>query len=406
MATADNRYAPIDTDESEVANMALDETTPTTTPTSGRKRPRGQTDSVYPSGKKAAEDAAVTLPSHSVPAPPARFHIPSGLNVTPRPRDGFPDIQGITQQQLFAYLTPECLQLWKKQDARKSLIGHLANDYLAPPEVLLHQAQQLQQFLSELFEREGIIVCPPDLRTRTPTPGQKPLVPYLILGLEDPEVAVLVNHKCWSMTDLTVFINLFIPPTPTFVATLCGFNLPTSSGGCHTVALKVKEVLESDPEIKAFIERHNDNIAPGVKGGIIGSTMTSITISPLRVFTGSQKTIPLFNFYINSPTNDPDLYEKWLEHLRKKAYTSIYGTGRPRNDYHCNICKTWDHPAGLCAYPECPGWLGPTHPTHPSTVTSAADEYNRQPASRGGSNGGRKPAYAGRGRRGRGRGRT
>ncbi|OBZ72437.1 hypothetical protein A0H81_07660 [Grifola frondosa] len=121
----------------------------------------------------------------------------------------------------------------------------------------------------------------------------------------------------------------------------------------------------SQPPTRSFIANlvaENPRLKDRPRAQAVDDILASLEVTVLDIKQKGGISTPIANVYINSPTESPESWYRWREHICDIRYTSLYdGTGTAQSNLLCTGCHGVDHPRGLCPYPSLPGWNGPTY---------------------------------------------
>lgn len=213
---------------------------------------------------------------------------------------------------------------------------------------------------------------------------------------------------------MTLFVD-FLPPPSSFVTTLKGFVL---LGRTQTQMVEdVDEIVAftlfeggsnsaTTRQIRRFLAACRDNIPDSFYE--IEDTLKylrrTIAIEYLElvhredVGTGEGKGHPAWNLYIEPPTTSPEGLREWKRLIRSFDFvTTANSAGSTYRNFRCTVCRSENHPGGMCNLPAQPGWIKPT----PQQSAALMGILNVDPANHNGT----RPTRGTRGGRNRGRGR-
>ena len=181
------------------------------------------------------------------------------------------------------------------------------------------------------------------------------------------------------MQDLTVFFVPFDPPPYNFVTTHKGFIFLDESDkqSEQKVTEIVRNVLfpneKSDTgfAIRRIVANHKDNIPTPINNieTAIRYLRNSVKIKHLNLVkkedigTGEVLSHPAWNLYISPPSTNNAALREWRLLIQRTVFvTDTYGAGKTYRLFKCSICRSIDHPGGMCPYPAQQGWT-PATPT-------------------------------------------
>jgi len=181
-----------------------------------------------------------------------------------------------------------------------------------------------------------------------------------------------------STPNLTVFFIPFNPPPYHFVTTLKGFIFLDESDR-ETEELVENIVgetlfpndnkLETGSTIRRFIAKNKDNIPALIQD--IETTLrylrSSIEVKCLNLVKkedigmGEGQSHPAWNVYIYPPSKNNAALREWRTTIQNTTFaTDSNKAGKTFKLFRCAICRSIDHPGGMCPYPSQQGWIPPT----------------------------------------------
>ena len=90
--------------------------------------------------------------------------------------------------------------------------------------------------------------------------------------------------------------------------------------------------------------------------------------------TGEGKKQPVWNVYIFPPTRDHHALREWKDFIQRITFvTNSNGAGKTTRIFCCTVCRSEDHPGGMCPYPNQEGWIALT-PTHSPTLENILNQ--------------------------------
>ena len=197
----------------------------------------------------------------------------------------------------------------------------------------------------------------------------------------------------------------FDPPPSSFVTTLKGFVFLHGSDTRTEAAVTeiVANALFSDdnnPElptrVRRFIANHRDNIPHDIINieDALRYVRTSIAVKRLNlvkrddVNTGGGESHPAWNIYIFPPTTEQTALREWREIIRRTTFiTDTNEAGHSARLFNCSVCRSEDHPTGMCPYPTQRGWTAPgpaNSPALEAVLNSTQNSHNGRGTNRGG----------------------
>jgi hypothetical protein len=174
-----------------------------------------------------------------------------------------------------------------------------------------------------------------------------------------------------SSTGITVYTLPYNMPVVGFLGVFAGFTLPNTVLGANTARDLIGTAIEANNEIAQFVQTHRDAFRPQVSSGEVWRAfLASVTVHGIALIVNETNTIA-WHLHVTPPTKDCESWSQ-LRRLfgRLSIMTTLYGTARLQRAFWCRICPSIDTtPLPLCAFPDLPGWLGPT----PTTIAALED---------------------------------
>ena len=224
--------------------------------------------------------------------------------------------------------------------------------------------------------------------------------------------------------DFTTLFVEFKPPPYTFVTTIKGFLFPEMTPA--NTESQVRDIVEmtlfrgnhdsdATTRVKCFLVNNRDNISNAFTTMDEMVTFLSKTITVERldlvkkelIGTGEGKAHPAWNLYMHPPTRKVEGLYKWRDLVSDISFVTLSNrSGSTQRTFLCIVCRSENHPTGMCRFPDQPGWVTPPPPTQTTPANGSFPSTNNRggpPTYRGGrgnTNGGRGRATT----RGRGRG--
>ena len=339
-------------------------------------------------------------------------------DVPPTPLDPL-GIHGWDYFSIFENLSPVQRNLWEMVEGSKVLAYRAYGGRISG----LDDVSQLSNGIkAALGLRSPPVVAPP-----TPAPGRQKgdSPPYcaLVSNISAETAETLVERR-FLVTEgsMTIFLD-FIPPPYTFVTTLKGFVLPGRSPTetvddvngivAHTL-FEGGSDSETTRRIRRFLANCRDNIPPSFFAidDTVKYLRKTIAIEYLElvgrrdVGTGEGKGHLAWNLYIEPPTTSSEGLREWRKLIRRIVFvTTTNGAGSTYRTFRCTVCRSENHPGGMCALPEQPGWVKPMalQSAALAEILNDSGAHPNDPRPNRGGRGGRNRGR-GRGPRGRGRG--
>ncbi|KAH9912452.1 uncharacterized protein B0H18DRAFT_961039 [Fomitopsis serialis] len=311
------------------------------------------------------------------PAPGA----PPPLTTTRAPENGWPRIQGVGFDLVYANVLASQADEWRR-----------ARDY----HVYIH-------FPGRGAHDRAYRRCPPT------SPNSNPIY-YRVGNLTVGQRDRLLREGWVSSRDGTFGVVSSEPSPPTFMGT---FRHPLRLGETSEegMANAFKKGMRSEEMRQYLLTTLNSDIFAGGRWRRLTAQdayeliISSITVKKILLRnTRDEEEEPFAFLYMESPTSDPI---EWLN-FRNRVRTFTFGgllAGPPElvtRSFYCMYCHSVDHPTHACTIPSTPGWHGPSLDDVREML--AADRRAQGQDQRGGGRGGRG-GRGSRGGRGRGNGR-
>ncbi|KIM74508.1 hypothetical protein PILCRDRAFT_14400 [Piloderma croceum F 1598] len=304
---------------------------------------------------KAAK-ASLRVPSTSEPeAPPP---VGNTIVFAPTPPEGFPHVHGRTSTHIFDNLKDQQMEAWLSLDVPHVFIQPLHHGYY-PLETSPHMVHLITTEVKAALECTRVKVTAPIPATEILKVDQAPFT-YLVQGISASNADKLVKQHCLASKQIGMLI---------FKA---GIIAPTYLGSVE--GLTVRDEADFDDAIRLIRNTYRIGLVGTILGEITashphlqnGRTPKDRTLAILDTLTGFKinltaaggTTHTCINIYIRSPTDDNDDWVCLLETVNKTIYPDPFlGRGYHTNSQMCNVCHSIDHPAGLCPFPNLPGWV-------------------------------------------------
>ena len=331
------------------------------------------------------------------------------------------DLHGWTPETIFENVEKSQRKLWIADPDPKVLAYKAYGGRIESIDDILKIGDIIKTALS-LSEPPAIAPpIPESLITRKDAP------PYcaLITGISLTTAEELISRKFISTPDVSLFLIPFAPDPSMFITTLKGFLFPRESK--PTTKNEVKNIFirtifdgGEDSHITVTTKRMLANFRDNIPQPLNTSVQEAIRFLKATVVVrrfdlvkkedigiGESRGHPAWNVYIAPPTKDHETFRKWVDHIRQVRFiTKGNGPGQTRKIFSCNICRSEDHPGGMCPFPTATGWHAPPPPrvspvddiiNLPTARPSSRNEVIRRASNR--SISGRSPNVRGRGQR-------
>ncbi|KAF8196497.1 hypothetical protein BJ912DRAFT_923332 [Pholiota molesta] len=215
----------------------------------------------------------------------------------------------------------ESLALWDDLEEADYCLAYLAFD--APMADKAMNAQKVKDLIKQIFDCPRLIVSSPGSRAAS-REDRKPILPYLITGLDRELVDILVERACWSAPSLTLFTFPSTYFLTNFVMTLRGFSFFDPERAHEAAATQVGRVLKSNPAVRKVVLTFSDNY-PGYTADEVLAAIAD-TIEARELPTAAEgTTVTDFNIYMSTPTMDYQGFRAWLTAVRAATYITIEG---------------------------------------------------------------------------------
>ena len=200
-----------------------------------------------------------------------------------------------------------------------------------------------------------------------------------------------------------MFLDLKPPHTETMVNDIVAATLFEGDGDCETTM-----------RVKRFLATNRDDVPTEyiTMSDVVKYLRKTIVIERLELVkredigTGVGKTHPAWNIYIRPPTTKFDGLREWRDIIQRTSFITLsFSAGTTYRTFRCTVCRSENHPTGMCRYPDQVGWVKPSPPASaaledtpsPTTTTQGGPSTSR--GGRGAPNNGRgRPGMRGRGR--------
>ncbi|KAH9062009.1 hypothetical protein EDB87DRAFT_1682355 [Lactarius vividus] len=184
---------------------------------------------------------------------------------------------------------------------------------------------------------------------------------FLIYNLTEDGRQLLLERSVWSSTNVTFHVTSFYPTCPDFLFSIKGFGTNRIEDVCHIV-----HSVWRDEETETFLDTIIESLPRGERANAkqaISRFIASMWVTLLPVKQSGNILAPQFNVYANgSLILRQAVWTRLKEYLANRVYaSSLLGNGTTEiTPFHCGICRSVDHPMGLCPFPDIKGWNGPS----------------------------------------------
>ncbi|KAJ7125861.1 hypothetical protein C8R46DRAFT_1050063 [Mycena filopes] len=317
---------------------------------------------------------------------------PAGLYCTATPIGGWHRTTGATKKNTeVAAVENGMIEVW---DDSETVNG---------PGVYAHKvggsAEQtdsgiLKRFLNDVFNLQGSGITPSVGRAQAADPTDtlffiNDLPPYLTMAL--------LAKGCVSADGHAFIFSPRIPSGPLYLGNVENLEFDDSDYGRQEATRVIRNGLEGatgTPFIQSLLRRRDALPAHVPPEQARAALLDSIQVHPMAI-TKDATVHFAFRVYMETPTHNADGVKEIFDAFQLLRFRSFESLGTPHEGYYCRMCRSIDHPTGLCPYGLAPGWLGPTI----ATVTAFYATYNNRGRGRGrGGSGGRARGTGGGGR--------
>ncbi len=183
---------------------------------------------------------------------------------------------------------------------------------------------------------------------------------FLIYNLTEDERRLLLERSVWSSNNITFHVTSFYPTCPDFLFSIKGFGTTHTDDVCQIV-----HSVWHDDATGSFLNSIIEDFPQGERADAnqaISRFIASMWVTFLPVKKSGNILAPHFNVYANcSPILRQDVWIRLRDYLAGRVYaSSMLGNGTTEiAPYNCGICRSVDHPTGLCPFPNIKGWNGP-----------------------------------------------
>ena len=312
----------------------------------------------------------------------------------PDPRD----IHGWSPQSIFENLAKTQRDLWIAEQGPKLLVYKAYGGKIESLEDMILIGDMIKTAL-ELDSPPSI--APPIAETPNSRRDDPPFC-ALVTEISEATATILTLRKFISTPDLSLFFVPFSPTPSMFITTLKGFLFPRESKTESENEVKsiISKALFDDGEssqLAAGTKRllstpnHRNNIPSPLNNSVQESSRflkASIVIRRLDLVKKEDigfdeaKGHPAWNVYIAPPTKDHNAFRKWVDLIRSVRFiTKGNSAGTTKKIFTCSICRSKDHPGGMCPFPSTQGWSTPSPPC-PSPIEDIIPVPTSHPTSR------------------------
>jgi len=312
--------------------------------------------------------AAVTESNSGAAAVSAR--LPS-LLFTPLPPGGFPPTHRSLPAEFLVNLHPDTMKAWRILPQPKFFVRFFDYDRKDGTSKHLGLVAKLQKSLEIIASHVGAPKAKPkiSLPSAPAVTGAAWPTTFLVYKTSLELCNAVLSQRVWSVPQVTFEAYPFESNIiPSIILCLAGYICPDED----TVVVSVSAAWVQSPALNELAEilMKYDPVFSGMGAllrarNAIQSMAASVRSEPLDFKTPGGNPSPRWNIYVTSPTSHIFAWSKIQAHVFKMTYPSILsGTATTRQLFSCAICHSFNHPQGLCPFPDIPGWNGPQHLDH------------------------------------------
>ncbi|PPR01212.1 hypothetical protein CVT24_006122 [Panaeolus cyanescens] len=319
----------------------------------------------------------------------------------------YPDVH-ISPHLLYQAISPQSQAIWNSISAPKVLVvvynGRPTNNGYAD---IVNIAQLISTALT--INESDFTVCRGECATLQRI-DYRPAFPYLVYDLSQPQIDTLLSRRVWVTNSNAFFFYRFDHRPMDFVFSLCNYPRPAKNPDSEAIvrSIVMSAMRENIRTIKSYIANNYNNVPLDQRTNAEQATewvINSTRVTSFFTTNKSNQPSPIFNVYISPPAYDHVGYSRWIEMLGSITYSGPQGVAHIRDPpFHCSLCKSSDHPTGLCEYPQLPNWPIPYNPPVTATTSAPSDIAGTTTTHDAHTNQTRGGRGGGRGRGGRGRG--
>ncbi|KAG2143940.1 hypothetical protein BD769DRAFT_1661346 [Suillus cothurnatus] len=268
---------------------------------------------------------------------------------TPTPIGGFPKVHMAHSAQIFNHLDNKVLLAWFQVEHPKFMVRVFdlsGKDVVENTAITAERIRASISIIADFVHQEA-----PPIRVSRPNPKAE--------GEQKNSLNLIVNQHIWSSTNITFEALPFnCPSPPELLFCLSGFT----TSDANIVRKAVVDVWAHDDN------RHHIDDAFSMCGfpddelvyQATRDLIHSVQVETLDFKVTGGLSVPCFNIFATSPTNDAKTWTELRGFLRILEYpTGLDGCGIAAALFPCQICHSLAHPRGLCPFPLTPQWNGP-----------------------------------------------
>ena len=188
--------------------------------------------------------------------------------------------------------------------------------------------------------------------------------------------------------DFTTLFVEFKPPLYTFVTMIKGFFPKMKPADMESQVRDIVEMTlfrgnhnsEATTRVKRFLVNNRDNISNTftTMDEVVGYLSKTITVECLDLVkkeligTSEGKVHPAWNLYMYPPTLKAEGLHKWRDLVSDMSFVTLSNrSGTTQRTFQCMVCRSENHPTGMCRLPDQPGWVTPPPPNQAATTNGS-----------------------------------
>ena len=211
----------------------------------------------------------------------------------------------------------------------------------------------------EITNSQHVAVSPPRPSQVAIEAGCTPTC-FLIYHLTEDARQILLERRVWSSQSITFHVTAFYPPCPDFLFSISRFTTTDTD--------MVRQVVHSvwhDDTTRTFLDSVVEDFPQGERANAnqaLSRFIASMWVTLLPIKQTGNILAPRFNVYANgSLILQEDIWKRLRSFLADRVYASLLLDTATTEvaPYRCGLCRSVDHPMGLCPFPNIEGWNGP-----------------------------------------------
>ncbi|KAL6299922.1 hypothetical protein BKA93DRAFT_753069 [Sparassis latifolia] len=193
---------------------------------------------------------------------------------------------------------------------------------------------------------------PPRAATENQNSGHPPRA-FLCFNMMDELKQAFLTQYMYSTLEISFYCVDTRWTIPNFICSVSGFMFSVS----NSFLAEVRARLESEETLRNLIQIIGQENIPRAQ-----RTIASFRLTVLDIKRRGSNLTPVVNIYCEPPMDILPIWIVWRNYIYNlKFETSLLGTGTGTQNWYCTICHAFDHPRGLCPFPDILGWNGPLH---------------------------------------------